>query len=207
MLEQLHDRLKRHVPRRIELDLPQAAVLLLIVTRPNPTLLFTLRAGHMKQHAGQVAFPGGKREPSDESLLATALREAKEEVALPPERVKLLGRLSDVLSLYGLRVTPFVGVIPPDLPLVPELGELETIFEAPLEIFLEDRRSHTDIITVEEKRLYVPSYRVDRHVVWGLSAMMLVELLAKGFDRSISLDTPPARGPFRHYPAQRRLRP
>ncbi|MBZ9557665.1 MULTISPECIES: CoA pyrophosphatase [Modicisalibacter] len=204
MLEKLHERLQAHTPRKTGLALPQAAVLIPIVERPAPTLLFTRRAGHLKQHAGQVAFPGGKREPQDPDLLTTALREAREEIALPPDRVRLLGRLSDVISLHGIRVTPFVGVIPPDLPLRPQLGELDTIFEVPLTLFLEDRRSHTDVITVGEHRRYVPSYQAQGHVIWGLSAMMLVELLAEGFGRPVSLDSAPPGGELRYRPERAR---
>ena len=192
MLENLRKRLQAHRPRRVGLRLPEAAVLLPIVDRPEPTLLFTRRAAHLNTHSGQVAFPGGKRETQDADLLGTALRESQEEIALPPERVELLGRLSDVVSLHGLRVTPWVGLIPPDLPLVPDPSELDAIFEVPLSHFLEDQRTHTDVIRVDGRDYYVPSYRTDGHVIWGLSAMMLVELLAEGFAMPISLfERPP----------------
>lgn len=198
MLENLRERLQAHRPHRVGLRLPEAAVLLPIVDRPEPTLLFTRRADHLNTHSGQVAFPGGKREPQDSDLLATALRESREEIALPPERVELLGRLSDVVSLHGLRVTPWVGLIPPDLPLVPDPGELDAIFEVPLSHFLEDQRTHTDVIRVDGRDYYVPSYRTDGHVIWGLSAMMLVELLAEGFAMPISLyERPPGELFFR----------
>ncbi|XKE44342.1 CoA pyrophosphatase [Halomonas organivorans] len=187
MLENLRERLQAHAPRRLRLDLPQAAVLLPLVARPVPTLLFTRRATHLSTHGGQVAFPGGKREDQDSDLLATALRESEEEIGLPPARVEVLGRLSDVISLHGLRVTPYVGLIPPGLPLVPDRRELDTIFEVPLADFLADRRTHTDVIRVEGRDYYVPSYRHDGHVIWGLSSMMLVELLAEGFGMPISL--------------------
>lgn len=194
MLEKLRERLQAHRPRRTALRLPEAAVLLPIVDRPEPTLLFTRRADHLNTHGGQVAFPGGKREPQDPDLLTTALRESEEEIALPRDRVELLGRLSDVISLHGLRVTPWVGVIPPDLPLAPDPTELDLLFEVPLALFLEDRRHHTDVIPVDGRPLYVPNYHVDGQVIWGLSAMMLVELLAEGFDRPISLTRePPGR--------------
>ncbi|MDW7748073.1 CoA pyrophosphatase [Halomonas sp.] len=198
MLENLRERLQAHRPRRVGLRLPEAAVLLPIVDRPEPTLLFTRRADHLNTHSGQVAFPGGKREPQDSDLLATALRESREEIALPPERVELLGRLSDVVSLHGLRVTPWVGLIPPDLPLVPDPSELDAIFEVPLSHFLKDQRTHTDVIRVDGRDYYVPSYRTDGHVIWGLSAMMLVELLAEGFAMPINLfERPPGELLFR----------
>lgn len=204
MLEKLHERLQAHTPRKLSPALRQAAVLIPIVERPEPTLLFTRRADHLKQHGGQVAFPGGKRDPEDPDLLTTALREAQEEVALPPQRVRLLGRLGDLISLHGLRVTPFVGVIPPDLPLRPEPGELDSIFEVPLALFLGDRRSHTDVISVDGHVRYVPSYTAGEHVIWGLSAMMLVELLAVGFGQTISLDRAPEGSRLNYRPERRR---
>ncbi|WP_043530083.1 CoA pyrophosphatase [Litchfieldella xinjiangensis] len=203
MLEKLRERLQAHTPRRLVTELPQAAVLLPIVTRAEPTLLFTRRAGHLKQHSGQVAFPGGKWEPGDADLLATALREAEEEIALPPGNVDLVGRLGDLISLHGIAVTPYVGLIPPDLPLRADPGELDAIFEVPLSHFLEDRRTHTDVIPVDGRPHYVPSYRAGDHVIWGLSAMMLVELLVEGFGSRISLYHEPAEGWLCHYPARR----
>ncbi len=113
MLEKLRERLQAHRPSRLTLRLAEAAVLMPIVDRPEPTLLFTRRAAHLNTHSGQVAFPGGKREAQDPDLLTTALRESEEEIALPPHHVQLLGRLSEVVSLHGLRVTPYVGLIPP----------------------------------------------------------------------------------------------
>ncbi|SFU41287.1 CoA pyrophosphatase [Halomonas korlensis] len=197
MLEKLRERLQAHRPRRNTLRLREAAVLLPVVDRPNPTLLFTRRASHLNTHQGQVAFPGGKREPEDADLLATALRESREEINLAPDEVELLGQLSDVISLHGLRVTPYVGLIPPDLPLTPDLSELDTIFEVPLSHFLDDQRTHTDVIHVDGRDYYVPSYQFpdthgEEHIIWGLSAMMLVELLAEGFAMPISLYERPA---------------
>lgn len=203
MLETLRNRLQQLSPQRLDhAGLPEAAVLLPIVKRPDPTLLFTRRARHLNTHSGQVAFPGGMREPYDRDLYATALREAHEEVALDPGHVTALGRLSDVISLHGIRVTPWVGIIPPDLPLVADPGELDAIFEVPLSHFLDDRRTHTDVITVDGVAHYVPSYQVDGHVIWGLSAMMLVELLAEGFAMPIDLYQRPA-GALRHYPERK----
>lgn len=200
MLENLRKRLQQLNPQRLDqCQMREAAVLIPVVDRASPTLLFTRRASHLTTHSGQVAFPGGKREPEDTDLYATALREAQEEIALDPAMVEPLGRLSDVISLHGLRVTPWVGIIPPDLPLVADLGELDAIFEVPLSHFLEDQRTHTDVIPVDGVPHYVPSYHVDGHVIWGLSAMMLVELLAEGFGMPIDLYQQPL-GILRHYP-------
>ncbi|PAU76810.1 CoA pyrophosphatase [Halomonas salipaludis] len=198
MLEKLRERLQAHRPQRLTLAMPEAAVLIPIVNRREPTLLFTRRADHLNTHRGQVAFPGGKREPHDRDLLDTALRESEEEIALPRGQVELLGQLSEVVSLHGLKVTPYVGLIPPDLPLTPDPNELDAIFEVPLALFLDDCRSHTDVITVDGRPYYVPSYQAQGQVIWGLSAMMLVELLSEGFGCPVSLDRAPEGGPLRH---------
>lgn len=211
MLEKLRERLQAHSPRRLTLRLPEAAVLIPIVNHASPTLLFTRRASHLNTHSGQVAFPGGKRENEDASLLATALRESEEEIALPAHRVEVLGQLSDVLSLHGLKVTPYVGLIPPGLPLVADANELDAIFEVPLRHFLDDQRTHTDVIPVDGNELFVPSYEIpatsgEPYIIWGLSAMMLVELLAEGFGQPVSLSRRP-EGKLRHLPPRRAPQP
>ncbi|WP_447555645.1 CoA pyrophosphatase [Vreelandella sp. EE22] len=201
MLEKLRKELQHYRPKELDhAKLLQAAVLLPIVAHhPEPTLLFTRRASHLSTHSGQVAFPGGKREPGDKDLYHTALRESQEEIALAPNQVERIGQLSDVVSLHGLRVTPWVGIIAPDLPLKADPSELDAIFEVPLSHFLEDKRTYTDVITVDGVAHYVPSYHIDGHVIWGLSAMMLVELLAKGFGMPIDLYKRPP-GSLKHHP-------
>ncbi len=94
----------------------QAAVLIPIVRRPQPGLLLTQRSIHLRKHAGQVAFPGGAVDDTDASVIAAALREAEEEVAIPPSAVEVIGVLPPVDSVTGCRVTPVVGIIPPNLP-------------------------------------------------------------------------------------------
>ncbi|MGI3453589.1 CoA pyrophosphatase, partial [Citrobacter arsenatis] len=94
----------------------QAAILIPVVRRPQPGLLLTQRSVHLRKHAGQVAFPGGAVDSSDASLIAAALREAQEEVAIPPSCVEVIGVLPPVDSVTGFQVTPVVGIIPPNLP-------------------------------------------------------------------------------------------
>ncbi|MBF9272767.1 CoA pyrophosphatase, partial [Enterobacter hormaechei] len=100
---------------RATLNQRQAAVLIPVVRREQPGLLLTQRSPHMRKHAGQVAFPGGAVDSTDASLIAAALREAHEEVAIPPETVEVIGVLPPVDSVTGFQVTPVVGIIPPDL--------------------------------------------------------------------------------------------
>ncbi|WP_106478775.1 CoA pyrophosphatase [Phytohalomonas tamaricis] len=206
MLEKLRERLQAYAPRHLSGDYPRAAVLMAIIDRPTPSLLLTLRAVHLSTHAGQVAFPGGKFDPEDQNLQTCALREAHEEIALPPDSVKIIGQLSDRLSLHGMAVTPFVGIIPDGLRLTPNPGELDEVFEVPLTYLFDDRRHHTDVIVTDlQTKLYVPSYDIGGRILWGLSAMMVVELLAVGFALDISLEHPPKGSELRHPSSRQRI--
>ncbi|SFC22000.1 8-oxo-dGTP pyrophosphatase MutT, NUDIX family [Marinospirillum celere] len=188
LLDALRKNLAEHQAEKVAgYDYPQAAVLLPITRSPEPRLLFTRRADHLNTHSGQVAFPGGKRDPEDRDLIATALREAEEEIALIPDEVEIIGTLGELISLHGIRVTPFVGLIPDNLALAPCEEELDAIFEVPVRWFFDDPRTHTDHIQVADQELYVPSYLWQEYRIWGLSAMMLVELLQVGFDQPVSL--------------------
>ena len=99
--------------------LTPAAVLIPVIDRPEPTVLLTRRTDTMRRHAGQIAFPGGRADPEDSGPVATALREAEEEVALPPVRVRVIGISDTYETGTGYSITPVVGIVPPDLPLVP----------------------------------------------------------------------------------------
>ena len=154
----------------------QAAVLLPVVCRPEPTLLLTRRADTLRKHAGQVAFPGGSADPDDASLIATALREAHEEVGIPPASVRVLGMLGPVESSTGFQVTPVVGLIPPETPLVPNAEEVADIFEMPLQEAL--RLSRYTPLEIERRgirhRIYLSWYQ--HQFVWGMTAGIIREL-------------------------------
>ena len=207
LLIRLHERLAQHQPSAVSgWNYPEAAVLLAITREQEPQLILTRRADHLNTHSGQVAFPGGKRDPEDASLLETALREAWEEIRLPPEQVEVLGQLGELISLHGIRVTPFVGLIPPDLDLQPCEQELDQVFKVPLHWLMQDLRTHTDQIQVQDQTWYVPSYQWQEHTLWGLSAMMLVELLQAGLGLDICLqqcpEGPVIRRAVRPFPPQ-----
>src|SRR3546814_3530849 len=100
-----------------------------IVEHPRPTLILTRRTDTLRRHAGQVAFPGGRVDPEDSGIVAAALREADEEVGLPPDKVDVIGVLEPYQTVTGFRVTPVVGVVPPGLELVPHAAEVARVFE------------------------------------------------------------------------------
>lgn len=195
MLDELVRRMGSHTPATMEGDrrFPEAAVLLPITRGEAPELVLTLRAQGLSTHGGEVAFPGGRRDPEDPDLVFTALREAEEEIGLPPGLVEVLGPLSPLISLHGLKVTPFVGLIPDYVDYRPNDAEIAAVFSVPLAFFAQDPREHTHRIDYQGRSWYVPSYRYGGYKIWGLSAIMIVELVNLLFDAGISLHEPPAR--------------
>ena len=154
-----------------------AAVLVPIVERAEGmTVLLTQRTAHLRSHAGQISFPGGKSEPHDGSAEDTALREAEEEIGLPRDRVEIVGRLGQRTTGTGFHVTPVVGLIEPTVDLVPDPGEVATIFEVPLPFVLDpdNHKIETRLIKGLERQFYVMPY--NGYYIWGLTARLLVAL-------------------------------
>lgn len=162
--------------KRISLNSRPAAVLIPIVCRPEPTLLLTRRADSLRKHAGQVAFPGGKTDAEDGSPIITALREAQEEVAIPSQRVHILGQLAPLDSSTGFQVTPVVGLIPPDVVFHANEGEVAEVFEIPLHEALRLSRYYPlDIHRGgHAHRVYLSWYQ--SQFVWGLTAAIIRRL-------------------------------
>lgn len=154
----------------------QAAVLIPVIRREQPGLLLTQRSTRLRKHAGQVAFPGGAVDSSDASLIAAALREAQEEVAIPPEAVDVIGVLPPVDSVTGFQVTPVVGIIPPGLPYHACEDEVSAVFEMPLAEALRLGRYHPLDIQRRghEHRVWLSWYQ--HYFVWGMTAGIIREL-------------------------------
>lgn len=156
--------------------LVDAAVLVPVTDRPKPGVILTRRTETMKRHAGQVAFPGGRIDPGDADAIDAALREAEEEIALPRSRVTVVGASDQYRTITGFCVTPVIGVVPPDLVLVPSAAEVAEVFEVPLD-FLLDSGNHLEA-TVEwqgHNRHYYEMYW-DGQRIWGATAAMIVNL-------------------------------
>jgi 8-oxo-dGTP pyrophosphatase MutT (NUDIX family) len=153
-----------------------AAVLVAITDRAQPGVILTQRPETMRKHAGQVAFPGGRVDPEDADLVTAALREAEEEVALARHHVDLIGLTDTYRTITGYCVTPVLGVIPPDLPLVANADEVAAIFEAPLD-FLMDPANHrkTTVDWNGHARTYYEMHWDGRRI-WGATAAMIVNL-------------------------------
>lgn len=191
MRDLLVQRLTDYAPRKLDLNYTEAGILVPVTDDTgNPEMIFTLRSANLSTHSGQVAYPGGKRDVGDLSLAATALRETHEEIGLPPDQVEIISPLSQVMSLHGILVSPYVGVVPEGYPLEPNPGEIDSIFQVPLSFFLEDRRERTDAIPFQNQTIHVPCYRWGRYQIWGLSAVVLVEFLNAVYDAEIDLFKP-----------------
>lgn len=161
---------------REDMSFTPAAVLIPIVTRTEPTVMLTRRTDTLRRHAGQVAFPGGRADDDDEGPVHTALREAHEEVALPPHEVQVLGTIDRYETGTGYSITPVVGLVPPDLPLVPCEAEVAALFEVPL-AYLLDPANH-QLLSREWRGRQRSYYAIDweTHHIWGATAGIIVNL-------------------------------
>ena len=158
-----------------ESPLRQAAVLIAITDRPEPGLLLTVRHERLRDHGGQVAFPGGRIDEGEDAV-AAALREAWEELALDPASVRVIGAADHYRTITGFGVTPIVALVPPDLELTPNPAEVADWFEVPLAFAL-DPANHLSREVVYQGRMrhYYEIAWEDRRI-WGATAAMLVNL-------------------------------
>lgn len=194
MLDDLLHRMRGYSPQNMQIDTryPEAAVLVPITRNDEPEVVLTLRASGLSTHGGEVAFPGGRRDPEDADLVQTALREAEEEIGLPPGLVEVVGPLSTLVSRHGIQVTPYVGLVPDFVEYRPNDGEIAAVFTVPLAFFREDPRETTHRIDYLGRSWYVPSYRYGEYKIWGLTAIMLIELVNLVFDDvHIDMQQPP----------------
>ncbi|WP_132057391.1 NUDIX hydrolase [Halorussus amylolyticus] len=171
-------RVAEYAPREVTDEERDAAVVAPVVERDGEQfLLFTKRADHLGEHAGQMSFPGGSREPSDDDLLATALREAEEEIGLRPEEAEVVGRLDDIRTTTRYAVSPFVARVP-DREYTPDEREVAEIAILPVSGLLDpenyesERREHP-----QYGEAVVHFFRVNGYTVWGATGRILVQLL------------------------------
>ena len=156
-----------------------AAVLVPIVMHAAPSLLLTKRTAHLKKHAGQVSFPGGRIDPEDAHAEAAALREAEEEIALNPTHVEIIGRMDDYVTGTGYRITPILGLLPPDLVYRPSPHEVEEVFEFPFSVLMDPDapRRQKQHVRGGWREYWVWPH--PDHFIWGATAAIMHHLAGK----------------------------
>jgi 8-oxo-dGTP pyrophosphatase MutT (NUDIX family) len=163
-------------PEVISIDKPRAAVLVPLVLSPEPSVLLTVRASHLNSHPGQVSFPGGMFELEDASLIDTALRETFEEIALPKHQISVVGQLSTAFSKDGVQVYPIVGTLPHAENSKANPDEIAEIFSVPWSYFV-TQTPKLQKIDRHGISFEIPHYYYEGRHIWGLTAMILLELI------------------------------
>lgn len=157
--------------------LTPAAVLFPIVLRePGYTVLLTQRTAHLKDHPGQISFPGGRVEDEDVSAIHTALRETEEEIGLPRERIDVIGFLPEYRTGTGFQVTPVVGLVRPPFELSPDPFEVAEVFEVPLDFLLDPLNHQRHSLHHRGALRHYFAMPYGEHFIWGATAGMIRSL-------------------------------
>ncbi len=157
----------------------EAAVLIPLVVRDEPALLFTRRTETLSRHSGQVSFPGGRRDLGDLSPVETALRETMEETGIAPSFISVAGFLPRYRTGTGFDVLPVVGVLSDGFALVPDPREVAEIFEVPLAFFLDPANQRQETRDMAGTRRSFYAFRPAEHYIWGATAAILHEFAAR----------------------------
>lgn len=160
-------------------SLQPAGVLIPLIERAEDVLsvLLTQRAADLKQHAGQVSFPGGRMESGDADIAATALREAHEEVGIATEHVSVIGYLDPMPTITGYAVTPVVGLVDASTNISVDTTEVEYAFEVPLPFLLDKRNRQLKERDVHGKRIAMVEFNYDGQRIWGATAFIILQFI------------------------------
>ncbi|QIB66851.1 NUDIX hydrolase [Kineobactrum salinum] len=187
----LFARLQRHHAPRPEPwrgEGRQAAVLVAITEEAEPRVVLGRRAEHLPLHPGEIAFPGGKREPEDATPWDTALRETEEEIGWPRIAVQPVAQLGVLLTRSGFAVHPCVVRVAELPPMRVDQEEFDAVFLAPLALFAERARLRLERMQVGDEQRWVPHYELEHGIVWGVTARVLAQLVNTGMDAGLDLD-------------------
>ena len=158
-------------------NLTEAAVLIPIVERNNGLkVILTKRSNNLKQHPGQISFPGGKSEKTDKSLVATALRETREEIGINNKNVEILGQLSKHVTITGFKITPFIGKIRTGFSTKIQTSEVSEIFEVPLSYLSNPKNFRVESVKWKGKKRFFYSIPYGPYYIWGATARILKNL-------------------------------
>lgn len=174
-------RLQQNEPRALDLNgwMPAAVLVLLYPKAGQDTIIFTVRTHTVEHHKGQISFPGGAVHEADRDLEQTAVREAYEEVGVQPTKVEVLGRLDDLVTTTGFRVTPVVAVLRESpYEWIPSPIEVAEVLEVPVAHLLDPANAVDDFRTVAGVAIPGRAYLFNGHRIWGATARMLNSYLA-----------------------------
>lgn len=181
MKERLREALAGYAPQTIQPDtpLPPAGVLLILHERPDgPYVIFQKRTDHVRDHKGQISFPGGMMDPGDESVLHTALRETFEEIGVSEDHVEVFGQLDDMVTVSNFLVTPYVGWLE-RYPYEWVFSDMEVAYllEVPLAHLLDPLNQVPDRRVINGREYTFQSYQFEDDLIWGATARMLGNFL------------------------------
>lgn len=155
---------------------PAAVLMAMLWHASIPTILLTRRSVDLAHHAGQISFPGGKLEPADTSAVDAALREAYEEIGLPPQQVQVIGTMPRYLTVSDFLITPVVALVEPPASLVLQQGEVDEVFEVPLQLALDTGAYHSERVLHGSRQLEIKVLDYQGYRIWGATARMLYQL-------------------------------
>jgi 8-oxo-dGTP pyrophosphatase MutT (NUDIX family) len=156
-----------------------AAVLVAFLDLPEPELVLTRRADHLPQHPGQVCFPGGAAEVNDRSAVQTALREAQEEIGLPPAAARPIGFLDRMDTISDYRVLPVVALVTPPVNWILDAREVAEVFTVPVSVALDRQRFHGREVERDGHRYTIWALRWRDYEIWGATAAILLNLITR----------------------------
>ena len=165
--------------KRNQKNFIQSAVLVPVIKKDNTlNLLFTIRSKKLKSHSGEICFPGGQWSDKDTSLVNTALRETREEIGIPYEKIKILGFLDSVPTLTGFLIHPIVGIIENEISLKIDHSEVEDYFYVPFDFFANKKNKITRIVKIKNTDIPIFEYRYNDYGIWGATAAIASSLFS-----------------------------
>ena len=174
-IERIRERLSQYQPLRFEFPgaIPAAVLILFTDRAGEPHLIFTRRTEDVDTHKGQISFPGGSRDASDQSLLITALRETEEEIGVDPTNIEVLGQLDDFLTVTDFLISPFVGYLKNQTTFKLSSQEVAELLIVPFSVFLTDQHFEVKKWEYRQRFYDVYFYYYGKHVIWGATAFIL----------------------------------
>jgi len=151
----------------------------------EPHIILTQRSKIMRSHAGEVAFPGGKVDRVDKTLIDTALRESYEEIGLEPDQVELIGQVSPMDSRKGVTVQPIIGLIDETLSFQPCSEELDAVFKAPVSLFYDKKAMTSHRFVMQDNHFEMSAFTYQGFTIWGITAMIIINILNQVSEKKI----------------------